>query len=90
MECRLALIRPISYNFQSNKWYSGTVLVYSQWTISFPQGSTSFAIVTSSFSINFRVNIMILSCKFCVYLYFTPLFTSWRIHELCKRQGKFL
>ena len=28
--------------------------------------------------------------KFCVYLHFTPLFTSWREHELRKRQSEFL
>ncbi len=40
------------------------------------------------FSINFQVNIMSLSRKFCVYLRFTPLFTSWCEHELRKRQIK--
>ena len=39
---------------------------------------------TNCFSINYPVNIMILSRKFCVYLHFTPLFTSWRKHELRK------
>ena len=43
-----------------------------------------------SFSINFQVNIVSLSRKFCVYLHFTPLFTLWREHELRKRQSKFL
>ena len=32
---------------------------------------------------------MSLSRKFCVYLHFTPLFTSCRKHELRKRQSKF-
>ena len=46
---------------------------------------------TNSFSINFQANIMSLSCKFCVYLHFTPLFLSiWCKHELRKRQSKFL
>ena len=45
---------------------------------------------TNCFSINFQVNITSLSFKFCVYLHFTPLFTSWREHELRKRQSKFL
>ena len=42
------------------------------------------------FSINFQVNIVSLSRKFCVYLHFTSLFTLWREHELHKRQSKFL
>ena len=33
---------------------------------------------------------MILRRKFCVYLHFMPLFTSWCKHELRKRQRKFL
>ncbi len=33
---------------------------------------------TNCFNINFQVS---LSRKFCVYLHFTPLFTSWREHE---------
>ena len=41
------------------------------------------------FSINFQVNVMSLSRKFCVYLHFTPVFTSCRKHELRKRQSKF-
>ncbi len=32
---------------------------------------------------------MILSRKFCVYLHFTPLFTSCCKHELCKQKSKF-
>ena len=43
---------------------------------------------TNCFSINFQVNIMILSRNFFVYLHFTPLFISWRKHELRKRQSK--
>ena len=42
---------------------------------------------TNCFSINFQVNIVSLSRKFCVYLYFTSLFTLWREHELRKRQS---
>ena len=45
---------------------------------------------TDCFSINFQVNIMSLSGKFCVYLHFTALFALWRKHELRKRHSKFL
>ncbi len=48
---------------------------------------------TNCFSVNFKLNIMILSRKFCVYLHFTPLFTSWRtvsMNFVIKRQSKFL
>ena len=44
---------------------------------------------TNFFSINFQVNIASFSWKFCVYLHFTPFFTSWREHKLRKRQSKF-
>ncbi len=33
---------------------------------------------TNYFSINFQLNILSLSRKFCVYWHFTPLFTSQR------------
>ncbi len=32
---------------------------------------------TNCFSTNFQMNIMMLNCKFCVYLYVTPLFTVY-------------
>ena len=47
-------------------------------------------LVYAYFSINFQLNIVSLSRKFCVYFHFTPLFTLWREHELRKRQSKFL
>ena len=45
---------------------------------------------TNCFNINFQVNVVILSRKFCVYLHFTSLLTLWREHELRERQSKFL
>ncbi len=42
--------------------------------------STTKPEATNCFSINFQVNIMSLSRKFCVYLHFTPSFTSRREH----------
>ncbi len=45
---------------------------------------------TNCFSINFQVNIVILSRKCCVYVHFTSLFALWREHELRERQSKFL
>ncbi len=45
---------------------------------------------TNCFSLNFHVNIVRLSRKFCVYLHFTLLFTLWREHELRKRQQVFV
>ena len=47
-------------------------------------------VATHCFSINFQVNIMILSGKFCVCLHFTLLFLSWRKHELRKRSTVFV
>ncbi len=44
---------------------------------------------TNCFSINFLVNTTSFSRKVCVYLHFTPLFTSGREHDLRKRQNKF-
>ncbi len=45
---------------------------------------------TNCFSRNFQLNIVSLSCKFCVNLHFTSLFTLWREYELRKPQSKFL